>query len=335
MKRFLTIGGGLLLALSAQAFAADKVDFDKQIRPIFAGTCYKCHAGSKHKGDLKLDSVENIKKGGKEAGSKAMIPGNAEKSDMIRRIVLPKDDDDVMPPDGKGDHLTKAQIELIKKWINEGADFGKWTKDDVKETSDAGKTGDKTEVADEGPKEIPLPQVAAADAAALEKLRAAGALALPLAQGTNLLSVEFTSNASTTTDQQIALLAPLAVQMYDLNLANTKVTDAGLTVLDGMKNLHRLHLEKTGITDAGLAHLKGLTSLEYVNLYNTSVTDAGLVDLTALKGLKNIYLWQSKVTNAGADTLKKSLPSVAVDLGWKEPTTAAATGPAAPAVTPK
>ena len=195
-------------------------------------------------------------------------------------------------------------------------------------SSDAGKTGDKPDVTDEGPKEIPLPQVAAADPAALEKLRAAGALALPLAQGTNLLSVEFTSNASTITDRQVALLAPLAEQIYDLNLANTKVTDAGLAVLDGMKNLHRLHLEKTAVTDAGLSHLKGLTALEYINLYNTSVTDAGLVDLTALKGLKNVYLWQSKVTNNGADSLKKSLPSVAIDLGWKEPTTAAATGPA-------
>ena len=72
---------------------------------------------------MQLDSVEHIRKGGKEAGAKVLIPGDPEKSDMIRRIVLPKDDDDVMPPDGKGDHLTKAQIDLIKKWINEGARF--------------------------------------------------------------------------------------------------------------------------------------------------------------------------------------------------------------------
>jgi hypothetical protein len=65
--------------------------------------------------------------------------------------------------------------------------------------------------------------------------------------------------------------------------------------------------------------------LEYLNLYNTAVTDAGVADLSNLKALKNVYLWQSKVTDAGADTLKKAIPSVAVDLGWKEPTTAAAT----------
>lgn len=328
------MSGGLLLALSTQAFAEAKVDFVKQIRPIFHDTCYKCHSASakKIKGGFRMDSVELFRKGGKDAAEKVLVPGSPDKSDVYHRISLPKDDDDVMPPD-KSDappHLTKTQIDLIKAWISQGADFGKWKEDGLKESAVNDASGDKADAtSDEGPKEIALPQVAAADAGALDKLRQAGALALPLAQGTNLLSVEFTSNASQITDQQIALLEPLAVQIYDLNLANTKVTDAGLSVLDGMKNLHRLHLEKTAVTDGGLAHLKNLTALEYVNLYSTGVTDAGLVDLAALKGLKNIYLWQSKVTNAGADTLKKSLPSVAVDLGWKEPTTAAATLPSA------
>jgi hypothetical protein len=321
MMRFWLISGGLLLALSSGAFADEQVDFAKQIRPIFADTCYKCHAGAKHKGDFKLDSAEAMLKGGKDAAGKCVIAGNADKSDLARRIALPKDDDDVMPPDGKGEHLTKPQQDLIKLWITQGAKFGDWKKDTVVASAD---TKPETQAADEGPKEIPLPTVAAADPAALDKLRAAGALALPLAQNTNLLAVEFTSNASQITDQQIALMAPLATQIYDLNLANTKVTDSGLAALEGMKNLHRLHLEKTGITDAGLSHLKGLTALEYLNLYNTAVTDAGVSDLSNLKALKNVYLWQSKVTDTGAETLKKAVPSVAVDLGWKEPTTTAA-----------
>jgi hypothetical protein len=322
MKRFWLIGGGLLLALSIQSFGDDKIDYAKQVEPIFANSCYKCHAGTKHKGDLKLDSVEAIRKGGKDAKDKVLVAGSPDKSDLYRRVVLPKDDDDVMPPDGKGDHLTKAQQDLVKAWITQGADFGAWKAAKVAEADETKPTA--TAAADEGPREIPLPQVAAADAAALDKLVRAGALALPLAQGTNLLAVEFISNAGQVTDEQVALLAPLAGQIYDLNLAGTKVTDAGLSALEGMKNLHRLHLERTGITDAGLSHIKGLTGLEYLNLYNTAVSDAGLSDLSGLKSLRNLYLWQSKVTDGGADTLKKSLPSVAVDLGWKEPTTASA-----------
>jgi YHS domain-containing protein len=104
-----------------------------------------------------------------------------------------------------------------------------------------------------------------------------------------------------------------------LDLANSQISDAGLANLAGLKNLTRLHLENTGVGDAGLAHLKGLTNLEYLNLYNTQVTDAGLANLTGLKNLKKLYLWQSKVTEAGAAELQKSLPEVAVNLGWKEP----------------
>ncbi|HZL35481.1 MAG TPA: c-type cytochrome domain-containing protein [Tepidisphaeraceae bacterium] len=323
LAKLLTVGAGLLLGVCVQARSADKVDFAKQIEPIFSQTCFKCHAGAKHKGSLKLDSLEAIRKGGKDAKDKVVVAGQPDKSDLYHRISLPEDDDDVMPPSDKAKHLTKEQVGLIKEWIAQGAEFGAWKESKVTASADGKPDSSTTQAAapadTDGPKEIVLPTVAAGDAGAIEKLRQAGALCLPLAQGTNLLSVEFTSNANQITDQQLALLDPLAAQVYDLNLANTKVTDNGLKSLEGMKNLHRLHLEKTPITDGGLVHLKGLTGLEYLNLYNTAVTDAGLTQLDGLKSLKNVYLWQSKVTESGAKDLKKALPQVAVDMGWKEP----------------
>src|SRR5438874_5765493 len=97
----------VLLLGSRLASAEDKVDFAKQVRPIFAASCYKCHAGDKHKGDFKLDSVEAIKKGGK--GGNDIVAGDPAKSDVYRRISLPVDDDDHMP--SKGDPLTKDQTE--------------------------------------------------------------------------------------------------------------------------------------------------------------------------------------------------------------------------------
>ena len=86
-----------------------------------------------------------------------------------------------------------------------GRRFGSWTADKVAAAPADDKGAKTADTADEGPKEITLPTVAAADAGAIDKLRAAGALVLPLAQNTNLLSIEFTSNASTITDQQVAL----------------------------------------------------------------------------------------------------------------------------------
>jgi hypothetical protein len=319
MKKVLLLSG-LMFFTAAVARAQDKVDFEKQIRPIFADTCYKCHAGTKHKGDFKLDNVASIKKGGKDGDD--VVPGHPEKSGLFKRITLKPDDDDIMPPSDKGKPLAKAQTDLIKAWIVQGADFGAWKQDTV--TADAGATSGPAEASakadgnDAPPQEV-LPQAPAAAPADLEQLKAAGAQALPVCQGSNLLTIEFVSSAATTTDQQIDLLAKVAPQLYDLNLAGTKISDDGLKALDNMSNLRRLHLEKTAVTDAGLSHLKNLNNLEYLNLYHTSVSDAGLAQLQGLKKLKNVYLWQSKVTDEGAETLKKALPTLSVDMGWKEP----------------
>lgn len=317
MKKVTWLSLGLMLCAGVGARAEDKVDFAKQIRPIFAETCYKCHAGTKHKGDMKLDSAASIQKGGKDGND--VVPGHPEKSDMYRRITLKPDDDDIMPPSDKGKPLSKEQTDLIKLWIAQGAEFGSFKQDVVVEPPKSANAGSTPAAAEGVPVQDALPQVPPASAAALDALRQAGAQALPLCQGSNLLTVEFTSSAATTTDQQVNLLEKVAPQVYDLSLASTKVTDDGLKALEEMKNLRRLHLEKTSVGDSGLAHLKGLTNLEYLNLYHTSVTDAGVAQLEPLKKLKNVYLWQSKVTDTGADELKKSLPAVSVDLGWKEP----------------
>ena len=309
---------GLLLAAAAvpASVANGQVDFAKQVRPIFAETCYSCHGPEKQKGELRVDSVEAINKGSENGP--VLVAGKPEESKLYTLTALPADHDEIMP--AKGDPLTKEQQDLIAAWIKEGANFGDWKADEA--------------VVDPATAEAALPEVPAADTAAVEALQTAGALCLPLAQDTNLLDVSFRAAADKTTDTEIGLLAPVAQQVWDLNLAGSKVTDAGLAPVAQLTNLRRLRLEKTAVTDAGLEHLKGLANLEYLNLYGTGVTDAGLVHLEGLKNLKNLYLWQSKVTDAGVAKLKAALPNVTIDTGWKEPVAATpdpAAAPAAPA----
>jgi hypothetical protein len=164
-----------------------------------------------------------------------------------------------------------------------------------------------------------LPKVAAADAAALEKLNQAGAVAMALASNTNLVSVNFSMAGPKVTDAQLDLLKPVAEQTFWLNLGGTAVTDAGLAQLAGLKNLQRLHLEKTAITDVGLAHLKGLAELRYLNLYGSKVTDKGLEHLKGLKKLQNLYVWQTAVTEEGAKALSASLTGVNINRGVEAP----------------
>jgi mono/diheme cytochrome c family protein len=124
---------GLMLASLNPAAAQDagKVDFEKQILPIFKDRCFECHQKEytddkgklkKPKGKFRMDNPELLLKGGEEGGD--LTPGDASKSTVYTYSTLPADDDMAMPP--KGDRLTAEQLDLIKKWITEGASFGAW-----------------------------------------------------------------------------------------------------------------------------------------------------------------------------------------------------------------
>src|SRR5215471_14025304 len=88
-----------------------------------------------------------------------------------------------------------------------------------------------------------------------------------------------------------------------VDLHGTKVTDAGLKELKGLKNLQELDLWGTKVTDAGLKELKEFTSLQRLRL-GSKVTDAGLKELKGLKSLQTLNLWDTSVTDAGLKELK-------------------------------
>ncbi len=283
MRKLYSLSAGLLLVGMLSPVAHGKISYAKQIKPILAKMCYKCHGAKKQKGDLRLDTPAHILKGAD--GEKVLYAGKPDKSSLYKLTTLPKDHEDVMP--SKGDTLTKAQQALLKQWIAEGANFGK-----------------------AGPVVVP-----AASISALKALRAKGALAMTIARDTNLLNVDFRAEAGKITDADLELLKAVKVQIAQLNLGKTKITDAGLAALAGMENLTHLNLHSTAITDAGLAKLKGLNSLYYLNLYGTKVSDKGLASLKQFQTLKKLFVWQTKVTDAGA----KQLPGVYVNTGWKAP----------------
>jgi hypothetical protein len=225
---------------------------------------------------------------------------NAEKSEIYRRIILPKGNDDVMP--NEGEPLTKAQTDLIRDWINQGA---VWPEGAVA-------------------KEVPAPpgpalpanfKPGANEPKAIASLAQLGVEVRPIAMNLNWKEANFRMQGTGITDTVLAPLKDVA-SLIDLNLAGTKITDAGLDNLKGLTNLTRLHLELTAITDAGLAKLKGLTNLTYLNLYSTPVTDAGLEHLKGLRQLKTLFVWQTKVTEAGVANLKKALPNLEITTGW-------------------
>jgi mono/diheme cytochrome c family protein len=299
-KTMLALTG--LLAAALPLAAAAKVDFAKDIQPILEKNCVSCHGAEKQKGKLRLDSKEATLKGG-SSGDPAVVPGKPGESDFLRRVLLPKGDDDVMPPEGE--LLTKAQQDLIKAWIEQGA---QWP-DGLVIKSGEGKPKSA------GPQLAPV-KPTAAELKMFAELEKLSQPVRPIAMDSEWRYGNFRGLDAATAAKVLPLLKDLKT-LTDLNLAGAKITDAQLASLATTPNLTRLHLENTPVTDAGLAHLKGLKNLVYLNLFNTAVTDKGLEHLRGLTSLQKLYVFETKVTDAGIAALKKALPNAEIVQGWK------------------
>ncbi len=98
-----------------QAQSSDAIDFQRDIRPILANHCFKCHGPALQESGIRLDSREAATK------RKLVVPGAPDKSLMIKRITA--DEQERMPPADAADRLKPAQVELLKKWITQGAEY--------------------------------------------------------------------------------------------------------------------------------------------------------------------------------------------------------------------
>jgi mono/diheme cytochrome c family protein len=99
------------------------VHFSKDIWPILAERCIQCHGEYEQEGELRLDSPDFIRKGG-DFGE-ILDTDAPEASTLLELVMLPDGDSDKMP--GKGDPLSKEEIDLLQRWIETGASFEGWT----------------------------------------------------------------------------------------------------------------------------------------------------------------------------------------------------------------
>jgi hypothetical protein len=123
----------LALALSFSWFAGagfaagagprQKVDFNFQVRPILSDKCFNCHGpdARQRKAGLRLDTKEGAF-GASKSGNHAVVPGNLDESELFARITA-DDANQRMPPESLGRSLSAAEIDILKRWIEEG---GEW-----------------------------------------------------------------------------------------------------------------------------------------------------------------------------------------------------------------
>jgi hypothetical protein len=113
-----------LILVAASAASAEELRFNRDIRPILSENCFYCHGQDpKHReAKLRLDvRTEALRE---HDGGFAIVPGHPEKSLILQRLQS-HDPDDQMPPPASNRKVTPAQIELIRRWIAQGAPYEK------------------------------------------------------------------------------------------------------------------------------------------------------------------------------------------------------------------
>lgn len=94
-------------------------EFHMTIQPIFEANCQSCHGSERQSGGFRLDSREAALAGGK-SGLAAIVAGRALESEMVRRILLPREHDEAMPPSNKP-ALRDEDVMRLVRWVNAGA----------------------------------------------------------------------------------------------------------------------------------------------------------------------------------------------------------------------
>ncbi|MFT5239161.1 MAG: hypothetical protein ACI9OU_000539 [Candidatus Promineifilaceae bacterium] len=282
-----------LVALSVGSARAE-VSYAKDVWPILKESCVKCHRAPyinkdklvKPKGSLRLDTPSWIKQGSENGP--VLIPGDPVKSSLYTLTILDPDDDDIMP--AKGDPLTSAQQKILHDWIMQGASFGDWSESLV--------------VMD-----INLPDAAVA---LMNQLNADGAVALPLAQGSDDVGVDLARYESPVDDALVQRLVLLSEHLVALDLSGSVVTASGIKTLSSFAKLRDVTMRGVRVDSAALVPLTTLPEIKRLNLFGTKADDGLLDHLVKSTSLETVVLSETAVTEAGVAALHKARPELRI-----------------------
>lgn len=300
---------GPLFRAEVQVVSLDEAEvFEHVIKPILDNKCISCHKSSKQKGELRLDLAEFIVKGG-ETGP-ALVPGDLEKSLMAHHILLPLEDEEHMPPEGKP-QLTQEEIDLITAWIESGGEFEKKLMTYDPEAPIFILANQKFENV---PQLYLFPE---ADPEEVQSLNNFYRKIVVMGADSPALSVSYFSRQNFDISSLEELFS-ISEQVVILNLNNMPITDVDLSLLDRFTNLEKLYLNFTNIKGEGLSQLASLKNLKSLSLTGNELDDKAISSLAELKGLENLFIWNTGLDEGQISSLEGILPNTHIELGFTD-----------------
>lgn len=260
----------------------EAVVYKDLIHPILTKKCVACHGPEKMKGKLRLDTEAFIRKGGK-LGNPVI-----KEAFLLKRILLPPDDEEHMPPKEKG-QLTTDEISLIKWWINEGADFNAKVADMKKDAAITALLNKKTKNEEQKSEPESLPEVPKADEKIIAQLKSLGVSIYPISTESNLLNINLI-NFKDSSLQTWELFTKIAPQLFTINAERSFIHDEHLKLFENAIHLRRLNLKGTSISDNAFQTIATFKFLESLNISDTRISTKGLSTLKGNNRLRYLYI---------------------------------------------
>jgi hypothetical protein len=287
--------------------------FSALIEPIFETRCVSCHSEQKSKGKLILSSLASVLKGGKDGV--LWKPGDPDHSLMVKRLKLPLESKEHMPPKDKT-QLSAAEIVFIDQWIRAGADTE--IKLGALVSTDTLKKLSTSILAQYQHQEGNKP-LYSFDFVSQEKIHALSTpyrTVFQIAGNEPALQADFYL-ATYYQKKYLEELDAVKDQLVALNLARMPVEDTDLSTIAKFYNLENLILNNTNIGGKGLKELIKLKHLQTISLSGTNVNAAAVKVLAASKNLKGVYLWNTNVSPGEIKKLRNDFKNIQWEGGYE------------------
>lgn len=301
LVKYLPFGGVDKKELVAVTKVQDAEVFGHLVEPILQNKCASCHNSSKKKGGLSIADSVSILVGGKNG--EILIPGDANNSEILKRVVLDPHDDNFMPPEGKTP-LTEEEIAILTYWI-ENAKAGFSTKVAAVETNETitgiastmlGLSGTSTSQG----AEIEIPKVALVPDDAIIALQTEGFRLRELAFESGLYEVVLAPNSNVngtpkSMSEKLEKLLSIKENILWLSLENNQIADEHIALIAQFPNIQKLKLNDNPLSDAAVTPLIKLENLTSVNLLGTKITSKSIPAFSEMKRLKYAYVWKTNI----------------------------------------
>jgi mono/diheme cytochrome c family protein len=278
--------------------------FDALVQPIFRTHCTTCHGSSRVEGDLRLDSFAALSKGGEHGA--VIRPGDANGSELIRRVTLPRDHEDAMPAQGRP-ALDDEEVAVLRWWIDTGASET-LTLAAVKDPPEEIATLLERTISRASAAPLPLE-----DAARLARHTGLDIVPVSSAPADGFRVTAF--NLAGGVDAALAKLEPIATLVTEVDLSHSDASDQAVVSLAGWTNLRTLNLAFTKIRGKGLGQLRALTKLHTLNIAGTSLTSDAPLQLARLTPLQRLILSDTPLADEDIRRVASALPSCTVVAG--------------------